>query len=81
MVTSIARTVDITFARSSSPTMNRAHSQLTERQQNSRFPRSNIADVLPLAMLISLVIVAAPADIAPAISTTLPPSSIYQSLF
>ena len=45
--------------------MSRAHSQLAERQQNSRFQCSDIADVLPLAMLISLVIAAAPADIAP----------------
>lgn len=48
--------------------MNRAHSQLAERQQNSRFQRSDIADVLPPAMLVSLVIAAAPADIAPATS-------------
>ena len=40
----------------------RAHSQLAERQQNSRLRRSNIAAVSPLALLISLIIAPAPAD-------------------
>ena len=67
-ITFIARAADVPSARSSSPAMNHAHSRLAERQQNSRFQRSNIADVLPLAMLISRIIAAAPADIAPATS-------------
>ena len=64
----IARAAGVPSAKSSSLAMSCTHSQLAERQQNSRLRRSNIAAVLPLAMLISLVIVAALADIAPGTS-------------
>ena len=61
-------TVDAAFAKSSSPAGKGAHSQLAERQQNSRLRRSNIAAVSPLALLPSLLLAAAPAEIAPAAS-------------
>lgn len=52
-------------AKSSSPTGKGAHSQLAERQQNSRLRHSNIAAVCPLALLFSLLPAAAPAETAP----------------
>ena len=63
-----SRSADADFATSelpSSPAGKGAHSQLTERQQNSRLRRSDIAAVSPLAMPLSLLPAATPAEIAP----------------
>ena len=59
------------FAKSSSPAGKDAHSQLAERQQNSRLRRSNIATVCPLALLPSLLLAVVPAEIASPASATM----------